>query len=160
MPKKLRIGWFSFSCCEDSTIIFTEILNDHYMEWKSKIDIVSATVLQKKSEIKDIDVSFVEGAIASKSQEEKLLEIRKASKRLVAVGSCACTGMPSSLRNSFDDRISSEILVHLQKYGYAQHVRKLSEIITVDEQVPGCPMDEKIFLDVMNKYLRVFQKDS
>ena len=43
--KKLRVGWFSFSCCEDSTIIFTELLNDHWQEWKDKIEFVDALVL-------------------------------------------------------------------------------------------------------------------
>jgi len=32
--KKLKIGWFSFTCCEDSTIMFTEMLNDHFFAWK------------------------------------------------------------------------------------------------------------------------------
>ena len=32
--KKLKIGWFSFTCCEDSTIMFTEMLNDNFFEWK------------------------------------------------------------------------------------------------------------------------------
>lgn len=58
MKKKLRVGWFSFSCCEDSTIIFTELLNDHYKEWLDKIDFCSALVLKKKSEIKNLDVAF------------------------------------------------------------------------------------------------------
>jgi hypothetical protein len=26
--KRLVVGWFSFTCCEDSTILFTELLND------------------------------------------------------------------------------------------------------------------------------------
>ncbi|MCL5798199.1 MAG: hypothetical protein M1366_05335 [Patescibacteria group bacterium] len=156
MPKKLKIGWFSFSCCEDSTIIFTEILNDHYMEWKNLLDIKSALVLQKKSEIKDLDVAFVEGAITSQKQEKKLLEIRKESKRLVAIGACACVGMPSSQRNLFDQTTREEIKNILIRFQYADKVKRLSEVVTVDDQVPGCPMDENIFLNVVNKYLKEF----
>ncbi|MCL4338569.1 hypothetical protein M1271_02695 [Patescibacteria group bacterium] len=156
MPKKLKIGWFSFSCCEDSTIIFTEILNDHYMEWKNLLDIKSALVLQKKSEIKDLDVAFVEGAITSQKQEKKLLEIRKESKRLVAIGACACVGMPSSQRNLFDQMTREEIKNILIRFQYADKVKRLSEVVTVDDQVPGCPMDENIFLNVVNKYLKEF----
>lgn len=156
MSKKLRIGWFSFSCCEDSTIIFTEILNDHYIEWRDKVEICSATVLQKRSEIKNIDVSFVEGAITSQKQEEKLLEIRLESKKLVAIGACACVGMPSSQRNLFDDATKEEIRNITIRFQYADIVKKLSEIVKVDDQVPGCPMDENIFLQVVNKYLKEF----
>lgn len=156
MPKKLRVGWFSFSCCEDSTIVFTELLNDYYREWKSKIEFVSASILQKRSRIKDLDIAFVEGAITSKKQEEKLLEIRRESKKLVAVGACACVGMPSGQRNLFDDKRKEEIKNILIRFQYADKVKKLLEIVKVDDQVPGCPMDEGIFLQVLNKYLKEF----
>lgn len=157
MKKKLRIGWFSFSCCEDSTIIFTELLNDHYLVWREKIEFVSALVLKKKSEIKDLDVAFVEGAITSQEQEKKLAEIRNESKKLVAIGACACVGMPSSQRNFFSEKINEEIKGDLLRFQYADKVRKLSEVVKVDDQVPGCPMDEKIFLQIIKKYLNEFK---
>jgi sulfhydrogenase subunit delta len=156
MPRKLRVGWFSFSCCEDSTIIFTELLNDHYREWKDRIEFVSALVLQKKTAIKNLDIAFVEGAITSETQEKKLLEIRRESKKLVAIGACACIGMPSSLRNLFDETTKREIENILIRFQYADKVKKLSEVVTVDDQVPGCPMDENLFIQAINKYLDEF----
>ena len=27
MGKKLAIGWFTFTCCEDSSIVFIELMN-------------------------------------------------------------------------------------------------------------------------------------
>ena len=156
MTKKLRVGLFSFSCTEDSTIIFTELLNDHYKEWKDKIEIVSALVLQKRSEVKNLDLAFVEGAITSEKQKKKLLEIRKESKKLVAIGACACIGMPSGQRNLFAEKTKEEIKNILIRFQYAEKVKKISDIVIVDDQVPGCPMDEKIFLQIMNKYLKEF----
>ena len=157
MSKKLRIGWFSFSCCEDSTIIFTELLNDHYQEWKDKLEFCSALVLRKKSTVKDLDVAFVEGAITSKKQEEKLRQIRRESKKLVAIGACACIGMPSAQRNLFNDKENKEIQNILIRFNYSDKVRKLSEIVPVDDFVHGCPMDENIFLATVNKYLKEFK---
>lgn len=154
--KKLRVGWFSFSCCEDSTIIFTELLNEYYKEWLPRIEFCSALVLKKKSEIKDLDVAFVEGAITSKIQEEKLLEIRKESKKLVAIGACACVGMPSMQRNLFPDQLKKEIEEIVIRFQYTQKVRKVADVVSVDAQVPGCPMDEKAFLHILNGYLREF----
>lgn len=154
--KKLRVGWFSFSCCEDSTIIFTELLNDYYFQWADKIEFCSALVLKKKSEVKNLDVAFVEGAITNKKQEERLLEIRKESKKLVAIGACACVGMPSSQRNLFDEKTNEEIKNILVRFGYAKKVQKLADLVRVDDQVPGCPMSETIFLEIINKYLKEF----
>src|SRR3989344_9526175 len=91
---KLRIGWYSFTCCEDSTILFTELLNTHWDEWKDHLEFVDARVLKTKREMKDLDISFVEGAIAGKDQIEKIKAIRENSKTVVAIGACAATGMP------------------------------------------------------------------
>src|SRR3989338_10875214 len=125
MKKKLRVGWFSFSCCEDSTIVFTELLNDHWKDWKDKIELVHALVLRRKNELKDLDIAFVEGAIASKDQEDKLKKIRANAKKLISIGSCACTGMPSSQRNWFDEDRQNEIQNLLIRFKYADKVKSL-----------------------------------
>jgi hypothetical protein len=36
--KRLVVGWFSFTCCEDTTILLTELLNDRLDEWKKLIE--------------------------------------------------------------------------------------------------------------------------
>lgn len=156
MPQKLKVGWFCFSCSEDSTIIFTELLNKHYKEWKNLIEFKAFLMMQKKEEISDLDVAFVEGAITSQAQEKKLKKIREAAKKLVAVGTCAVTGMPSGQRNFFDEKTKEEIMPILFRFQYAPKVKKLSDIITVDDILPGCPMDESQFLALVNKYLHEF----
>jgi coenzyme F420-reducing hydrogenase gamma subunit len=156
MSKKLRIGWFSFSCCEDSTIVFTEILNDHYHEWKNLIEFKACLALQKREVIQDLDISFVEGAIASTAQEEKLKKIRKNSEKLIAVGACAVVGMPSGQRNNFDEKTVEEIKNILIRFDYAAKVKKLSDVVIVDEVIPGCPMEESVFLRIIEKYLVAF----
>src|SRR3989338_9046022 len=106
--KKLKLGWFSFSCCEDSTILFVELMNDHIFEWKKLIDFRHARVLKAKNSLDSLDVAFVEGAIASEKDAAELKEIRSRSRRLVAVGACACEGMPSAQRNDFDEQKKEE----------------------------------------------------
>ena len=65
LTKKLQVGWFTFTCCEDSTIVFTEVLNDYWQEWRKRIDFVHARILQAKNTEGALDVAFVEGAISS-----------------------------------------------------------------------------------------------
>ena len=152
---KIRIGWFTFTCCEDSTIIFTELLNKHYKEWFEKLEFVHARVLQKDDtkELQQMDVAFVEGAISSDSQEEKLKKIREKATTLVAIGSSAVTGSPSNQRNFFNPQHSEEIKEILNKFKYKEKVLKLADVVKVDATIPGCPMNEQIFLDLINKFL-------
>ncbi|OGK11295.1 hypothetical protein A2954_01910 [Candidatus Roizmanbacteria bacterium RIFCSPLOWO2_01_FULL_37_12] len=154
MNSKLKVGWFSFSCCEDSTIIFTELLNTHYLEWKKKFEFVHAKVLKKSPDIiPEMDIAFVEGAITSDQQEKKLKKIREKAKIIVAIGACAVIGSPSNQRNFFNREQAEEIKAILEKFKFKEKVLKLSDIVKVDEVVPGCPMNEEVFLRIVNKYL-------
>lgn len=157
--KKLRIGWFTFTCCEDSTILFTELLNTHYKEWLSHLEFVHARILRKDDtqEIQQMDVAFVEGAISSDEQENKLKKIREKAITLVAIGSCAVTGSPSAQRNYFNESQKEEIRQVLEKFKYKDRVLKLSDVVTVDASIPGCPMNETMFLEIMEKFLHARQ---
>ena len=154
--KKLKFGWFSFTCSEDSTIVFTELLNDHFDEWSKLINFQNVRILKSKNKLEGLDVAFVEGAIASKKDENKLKEIRKNCKKLIAVGSCAITGMPASQRNNFSPKLKKEIEFLIKKFHQSKKVKKLDEIVKVDDKVPGCPMSEEAFLNVLEKYLQEF----
>ncbi len=154
--KKLKIGWFSFSCCEDSTIILTEMLNDHFLDWAKVIDFQHVRVLKSNNKLEGLDVAFVEGAIASNSDAERLREIRKNSKKLIAVGSCAINGMPSAQRNAFNPKLKKEIEFLIKKFHQSKRVKTVEEVVKVDDRVPGCPMNEGVFLQTLNKYLKEF----
>jgi len=154
--KKLNIGWFSFSCCEDSTIIFTELLNDHFNEWKNLVNFQHLRILKSKNTLEGLDVAFIEGAIASQNEEEKVINIRKHAKKVVAIGSCACTGMPSAQRNNFNEEQMKQIEFLIEKFHHAKKVKKLEEVIKVDAKVPGCPMSETAFLKTLNDTLKEF----
>jgi len=138
-------------------MIFLELMNNYFFEWEKIIDFKYFKLLKSKNELKDLDVAFVEGAISTFKEEKKLKEIRKNSKKLVAIGSCAVNGRPSNQRNFFSDDTKKEIKIVLDKFGHRDKVSALNEIVTVDENVPGCPMEEDKFLEVLNKYLKEFK---
>lgn len=156
MPKKLRIGWFTFTCCEDSSILFLELMNKHYFQWKKILDFRHCKMLKSRNVLDELDVAFVEGAISNDYEKEKLLEIRSKAKYLVAIGACACTGYPSAQRNDFPDNLKVRIEPFLRKWNLYRKVLRLDEVVKVDDKVEGCPMAEAVFLKVLDKYLRIF----
>ena len=157
MAKKLAVSWVTFACCEDSSILFVELLNQHFFELKDKMDFKYCRLLKSHgNDFTGTDVVFVEGAIATKEDEEELKMIREKCKKLVTVGSCACTGLPSAQRNSFDESTKREIMLIVERFGHLDKVHPVKDIVKVDYVVPGCPMDEKIFLDVLGKVLAEF----
>ena len=155
--KNLRIGWFTFTCCEDSTIVFTELMNDHFEEWRELLDIRHARVLQSKNTMDQMDVAFVEGAIESDKDAEKLKEIRGLATTLVAIGACAVTGMPTAQRNNFSPETTEKIKFLLERFQFASKVRRLDEIVKVDAIVGGCPMTEAGFMKVLAGALETYE---
>jgi coenzyme F420-reducing hydrogenase gamma subunit len=151
---KIKIGWFSFSCSEDSTIVFTELMNEHWRDWKKIFDFRHARVLQSKNILDELDIAFIEGAITSDEQAEQLKEIRQKSKKLVAVGACAVQGMPAGQRNLFDEKQKEEIEALIARFSALPKVLRVSEVVKVDAEVPGCPMDPAIFIKVTNNLVK------
>jgi len=137
--------------------MLTEIMNDHYDTWRKVLDIRHARVLQSKNHMDQMDVAFVEGALACEEHEKKVKEIRKLATKVVAIGSCAIMGMPSAQRNTFDEQKTEEINYLLERFNYGEKVKKLDEVITIDEVVGGCPMTEKVFLEVLTRMLEEFE---
>lgn len=157
-PKKLVVGWFSFTCCEDSTILFTELLNDHLDEWKKLVEFRHVRSLKSKNSLEGLDVAFVEGAISSETQATEVKKIRDNAKYVVAIGACACTGLPSASRNDIvGDMITERIQWYLDNFDYSQKVRRLDEVIKIDDSVNGCPMNAVNFIAALTKYLKLFK---
>ncbi|MFA5830805.1 MAG: hypothetical protein WC878_03175 [Candidatus Paceibacterota bacterium] len=148
--EKIKIGWFSFSCCEDSTIVMTEIMNEHWQDWKKLFDFRHARVLKSHNIMDEFDIAFIEGAIAGPDQEEKVKEIRSKAKKLVAVGACACVGLPAGQRNTFTEAQMAEIQFLIDRFGALPKVLKVSDVVKVDAELPGCPMNPDAFLKAVD----------
>lgn len=148
--EKIKIGWFSFSCCEDNTVVMTEIMNDHWQEWKKLFDFRHVRALSSKNILDELDIAFIEGAIASEEHKAKVEEIRAKSRKVVAVGSCAVIGMPAGQRNNFNEKQKQEIDFLLARFAALPKVLKLSDVVKVDAEIPGCPMDPEQFLEAVN----------
>jgi len=149
--EKIKIGWFTFSCCEDNTIVMTEVMNDHWQEWKELFDFRHARVMKSNNIMDSFDIAFIEGAIAAPKHEEKLKDIRSRSKKLVAVGACAVVGLPAGQRNTFTPEQKASIDYLVTRFGALPSVKKVADVVKVDAEIPGCPMDPKMFVEKVNQ---------
>ncbi|MFH1170282.1 MAG: hypothetical protein V1704_01860 [Candidatus Vogelbacteria bacterium] len=147
---KIRIGWFTFSCCEDNLVVMTEVMNDHWQEWKKLFDFRHVRVLKSQNILDELDIAFIEGALASPDHEEKVKDIRARSKKLVAVGSCAVVGLPAGQRNYFTPEQKENIDFLVTRFGALASVKKVSEVVKVDVEITGCPMSPENFLEKVN----------
>lgn len=152
--RKKRVGVFSLTCDEGCSIYLTEIFNKKLLEWLEKVEWVYFLSIKDKTEIKDLDVALVEGVVTSQKDKDELEKIRANSKIVIAMGTCAVTTIPSGQRNRFNAKQLAEIKDHMEEYHFLPKALALKDVVKVDDQIMGCPIDEKKFVEVFEKYIR------
>ena len=155
---KLKVGVFSFTCCEGCVVSFLEILNKKYFDYEKKMQIENFRALKSDKGIANLDIAFVEGAISTESEIRKLKEIREKSKKLVALGMGAVNGYPSNQRNNFDSAKKKAIQPLIEKFNQIPLVSPLNKFVKVDDNIPGCPVDEKMLIKKIDGYLKNAQR--
>ena len=101
--------------------------------------IVHSRMLREKNEKGKLDIAIVEGSIISKKEIEQLQAIRKRSKFLVALGSCACLGGIPAIRNTLSAEQKNSIEKFLKKIK-SKKVLGVGEVVKVDYFLHGCPI--------------------
>ncbi len=147
---KRRIGFFDFTGCEGCQLTVLN-LEDCLLELLELVEIVEFREVMS-GQGGELDIAFVEGSICRPEEVARLQAIRARSKTLVALGACADTAGVNALSHFRDLR-------QLQRAVYGEHPppaglpRPLSAVVQVDARVPGCPIDGKEFLAVLQALL-------
>lgn len=134
---KPRIGFYFLSSCEGCLV---QILNleEKFLELLKHVEIIDCRVLGIRRN-EPVDIAFVEGFVASDEEEEKLREIRKRSRVLVAMGDCACSGG----RFIVKDFNNSDLI----------RADPLDIVVSVDYYLWGCPINPQEFVTLLKNIL-------
>jgi coenzyme F420-reducing hydrogenase gamma subunit len=151
--KKKIVGIFSFSCDEGCSIFLTEIFNNKLLEWLEKMELVYFLALKDHSERDHYDIAVVEGDIANERDKKRLEDIRSKSDILIAMGTCTITGYPTAQRNEFNESQKAQIKEIVEKFNFLPKTLTVPEVVKVDGEVMGCPIDEKKFIETFEKFL-------
>lgn len=92
----------------------------------------------------DYDIAFVEGSVTTEEEVVRLKKIRAQAKVLVAIGACACLGGVHNLRSRFPLEATVRA-VYGDKPTGSGPVRRLSDVVPVDIELPGCPINKAEF---------------
>ena len=102
----------------------------------------------------NLTLSSLKARLHRKSIRQKWKKLEKYPKKVVAVGSCAITGMPSAQRNFFNEEQRKNIEPLIEYFASFPKVLKVSEVIKVDAEVPGCPMEPSKFLEAVDGLIK------
>jgi coenzyme F420-reducing hydrogenase gamma subunit len=92
-------------------------------------------------------VALVEGAVVTARDADRLRAIRNRSKLLVALGSCAVWGGVAAMDRSADrPQLLEEVYGQLGSEYDACPTQALREVVKVDLNITGCPIEKEEFI--------------
>jgi sulfhydrogenase subunit delta len=151
---KPRVGLFDFACCEGCQLQIVN-MEEEILSLLSVVDpVVWREAMSDQSD--EYDIAIVEGSITRARDEEALRRIRERAKIVIALGACATIGGVNKLKNNFD-------LGEVRRAVYGAHaemehldtapVKAIHEVVKVDYQVHGCPIDAEELSHVIRSLL-------
>jgi len=97
-----------------------------------------------------LDIAMVEGAVLTQRDAERLRAIRQRSATLVALGTCAVWGGVAAMDRDLDRAQLLGEVYGEQGKGYDSHAAQaLHEIVKVDHNITGCPIEKEHFLSAV-----------
>ena len=139
-------------------------MDERLIELSSQFRLMYSPLVDRKTFPDSVDVTLVEGAVASEEDLKKIRKIREHSRILVSLGDCALTGNVSAMRNMVGplpvlQRVYEEN-VDVQKQvprvgvpALLDRVRPVHEVVPVDVFVPGCPPSADTIYQVLSELL-------
>jgi len=100
------------------------------------------------------DVSLVEGSVSTPTDVERILEVRRRSRYVIAIGACATAGGIQALRNVRDiGEVTSIVYATPDFIDTLDTSTPLAHHIEVDFELRGCPIDRRQLIEVISAFL-------
>ena len=161
--KKIKIATIWLDGCSGCHMSLLD-LDTALIPMARKMELVYGPLVDAHEFPEDVDVTFIEGAVSTDEEVEKVHRIRQSSKIVVALGDCAVTGNVAAMRNTVplkkllqsvyveksdrDGAIPTENLPQL-----APQCRPVQDFIKIDISVPGCPPQSKVIGELLDSLI-------
>lgn len=116
-------------------------MDERLLDLATRIDLVYGPLIDAKEFPEDVDVTLVEGAVATEGDLRKILRVRARTRLLVSLGDCAVTGNVPALRNLLppDSVLDVYEVAPTEVVPGLLHVLPVHQVVPVDLYLTGCP---------------------
>jgi NAD-reducing hydrogenase small subunit len=138
-------------------------LDERLIELSSQFQLVYSPLVDRKTFPDRVDVTLVEGAVASEDDLKKIRKIREHTRVLVSLGDCALTGNVSAMRNTcgvqpvllrvYEQNVLQKQIPTIGVPALLNRVCPVHEVVPVDVFVPGCPPSADTIYQVLSELL-------
>ena len=144
---KPTVAIFDFTGCEGCELNQLNF-EDQLLDILAHVDIVEwREAMDDKAD--SYDIAFVEGSLSTPDCIERIHEVRRKAKVLVALGACATGGGVNAVKNTLPIEEVREEVYGQDRYLFPTlPALPISAVVKVDHNVRGCPMTQLEFLKV------------
>ncbi len=154
-PKKRnpKLSVWKFASCDGCQLSLMDC-EDELLEVTGALDLAYFVEASRNLVKGPYDLTLVDGSITTAHDAELIKKVRRASKYLVAIGTCACSGGIQALRNFQDvNDFIQAVYTHPEYISTLEQSTPLSAHVKVDYQLNGCPINKRQLLEVISAYL-------
>ena len=143
---KPKIAILSLTSCEGCQFALLD-LGQKFLDFVNTVEMVDFRLLEDEDDPGGkLDVVFVEGNPVTEVNVKTLLEARRRSKILCALGNCAAMGGVPEIKNYHE---KTNTIKHVYKYIQGiqnPEIKEIDNFVKVDFVFPGCPITGEEFL--------------
>jgi sulfhydrogenase subunit delta len=151
--KRARLAVWKFASCDGCQLSLLDC-EDELLSLAGAVEI--ANFLEASSAVQDgpYDLSLVEGSITTKTDAQRIRDVRAQSKYLVTIGACATHGGIQALRNFANvNEFVAAVYASPEYISTLSTSSPISAHVAVDFELQGCPINKVQLLEVISAFL-------
>ena len=148
-----RLAVWKFASCDGCQLSLLDC-EDELLAVADQLDIAYFAEASRRMMRGPYDLSLVEGSITTPGDAERILRVRRLSRRLVTIGACATAGGIQALRNFADvGEIAAAVYPSPEYLKTLATSTPISAHVPVDFELRGCPIDKGQLLEFIKAFL-------
>jgi sulfhydrogenase subunit delta len=151
---KPTVAVYKFSSCDGCQLSILN-LEDELLDLVGIVEIAYFLEARRLALPGPYDIALVEGSVTTPHEAERIQEIRKQAKTLVAIGACATSGGIQALRNTANlDDLALAVYEHPEYLHALPTSTSIAENVKVDYELWGCPVNKYQLVEVIQALLQ------
>jgi sulfhydrogenase subunit delta len=153
MKRKWKLAVWKFSSCDGCQLQVLSLGND-LLGLLEHLEIAYFLEASRRVVGQPYDLSLLEGSVTTADEEQRVREVRAASRVLVTIGACATAGGIQALRNYAQlSDYSAAVYPQPEWIDALATSRPASAFVPVDFELHGCPINKEQLLEAIEALL-------
>lgn len=148
-----KLAVYKFSSCDGCQLQLLN-LEDELLNMVERVEIAYFLEARRRQLPPPYDVGLIEGSVSTPDEEERIHQVRRDCRYLIAIGACATSGGIQTLRNWANvDEFARYVYPHPEYIASLETATPIASHVFVDFELRGCPVNPQQLLELISALL-------